>query len=246
MGSFMPSAKHTPVIEKIQFSSAGYDLNGYLHLPPAAHPPVVIGSHGLFSDKDSPKQIALAQNCNQSDMAYFRFDHRGCGESKAPLKIITSLEARCQDLKAAVKMLTSRRDLSDITGFFGSSMGGSVCLSVARDLKALAVVTWAAPLRSTDLVSQSDESGDKPLSPFHKQPFDVAPLIAGLRNTLIIHGNGDETVPLSHAEEIYSRIGDPKKLLVLPGSDHRMSNPNNQQIFLKEATLWLQTFLALD
>ena len=127
-------------------------LKGYLHLPPVTNPPFVIGCHGLFSDKNSPKQIELAKHCNRLNMAYFRFDHRGCGESKASFEAVTSLDGRCTDLKAAANMLRTRDDLGDQMGLFGSSMGGSVCLAVAGDLAAHAVVTWAAPIRSADLV----------------------------------------------------------------------------------------------
>jgi alpha-beta hydrolase superfamily lysophospholipase len=231
------------VIKEIQFLSEPYWLKGYLHLPPAVNPPFVIGSHGLFSDKDSPKQIALARRCNQRQLAYFRFDHRGCGESKAPSHEVTSLEARRTDLKAAVKMLRSRGDLGGHIGLFGSSMGGSVCLSIASELAACAVVTWAAPIRSADLKAQPDLKSGSLKSPFEKDPFDISPAIAGLRNILIFHGDADQTVPIDHAHEISTRASDPKKLVVFSKSDHRMSHIADQQAFAQEAARWFQTFL---
>lgn len=231
------------MIKEIQFLSETFWLKGYLHLPSAVKPPFVIGSHGLLSDKDSPKQIALAQHCNQRQMAYFRFDHRGCGESEAPFNAVTSLEARCTDLKAAAKMLASRPDLGTRMGLFGSSMGGSVCLSVARKLAARAVVTWAAPIRSAGLISQPDKANGGPASPFEKHPFDIAPALAGLRNILIFHGDADQIVPIAHAQEIAARAHDPKKLVVFSQSDHRMSRPADQQTFAREAARWFQFFL---
>jgi esterase/lipase len=234
---------HSEIIEEIQFASEDFWLKGYLHLPPTTHPPCVIGSHGLLSDKDSPKQIALAKHCNAHHMAYFRFDHRGCGESKAPFDTVASLAARCADLIAAANMLRSRGDLSSHLGLFGSSMGGSVCLAVARELSADAIVTWAAPLRSTDLVSQHTKTTVDSNSPFEKHPFDILDSIAGLQHILIVHGDADETVPLSHAHEIYEHVSEPKNLLVFPQSDHRMGAPSDQQVFIKESTLWFKTFL---
>ena len=237
---------HSEIIEKLQFASEDVLLKGYLHLPSTTHPPCVIGSHGLLSDKDSPKQIALAKHCNAHHMAYFRFDHRGCGESKAPFDTVTSLTARCADLIAAANMLRSRGDLSSHLGLFGSSMGGSVCLSVARELAADAVVTWAAPLRSTDLGSQQTATTSDSNSPFEKHPFDILDSIAGLQHILIVHGDTDHTVPLSHAQEIYEQVNEPKKLLVFSQADHRMSDLSDQQVFVKESTLWLKTFLLND
>ncbi len=239
----MSPSEHTASIKEIQFSSQEFQLNGYLHLPSAPSPPVILGSHGLFSDKDSPKQIALAQRCNQLHMAYFRFDHRGCGDSKAPFEKVTSLQARCADLKAAAKMLTSRSDLGNQIGLFGSSMGGSVCLAVARKLSPLAVVTWGAPLRSTDLVSQTTPPDSGSPAPFEKQPFDLSDQIVGLQNILILHGDADDIVPLSHARQIYDRVSEPKKLHVFARSDHRMSHPPDQQRFINAATIWFQSYL---
>lgn len=245
MGTLVNSKKK-PIIEEIIVEADGFPLIGYLHLPPATSPPFVIGCHGLFSDKNSPKQIELAKHCNRLNMAYFRFDHRGCGESKAPFEVVTSLNARCIDLKSAANMLRARDDLGDQMGLFGSSMGGSVCLSVAGDLAAHAVVTWAAPIRSADLVRQYAQSAVDSEIPFKRNPFDISNRLASLHNILIFHGDADETVPFLHAEEIYERVSDPKKLVAFPFSDHRMSQPADQQAFVQEAILWFKTCLKPD
>jgi alpha-beta hydrolase superfamily lysophospholipase len=70
--------------EEIMFSSDGLCLRGTLHRPSCDLPPVVIGSHGLLSSRRSPKQIALANRCCRYGMAFFRFDHRGVGDSQGP------------------------------------------------------------------------------------------------------------------------------------------------------------------
>ncbi len=242
----MVNSHKNAIVEEIIFSADEFKLRGYLHLPMLKNPPFVIGCHGLFADKNSPKQIELAKHCNQINMAYFRFDHRGCGESSAPFEAVTSLEARCTDLKAAANMLEARDDLGNQMGLFGSSMGGSVCLAAARELSARAVVTWAAPIRSADLVPPHDHPAASPVTPFRNNPFDVCYSLEGLHNILILHGDADETVPLAHAEEIYECVSEPKKLVVFPHSDHRMSRPADQQAFLQEATLWFQRFLLSE
>ncbi len=245
MGTMVNSKKKS-IIEEIIFEADGFTLKGYLHLPRVTTPPFVIGCHGLFSDKNSPKQIELAKHCNRLNMAYFRFDHRGCGESRAPFEVVTSLDARCTDLESAANMLKARDDLGDQMGLFGSSMGGSVCLATARDVAARAVVTWAAPIRSADLVAPHQHPAGRLDIPFKRDPFDIRIPLAGLCNILIFHSAADETVPPAHAEEIYERVNEPKKLVVLPHSDHRMSQPADQQTFLQQASLWFQTFLKSD
>jgi len=239
----MVNSKKKPVIKEIVFSSDIFLLKGHLHLPPVDRPPVVIGSHGLFSDQNSPKQIQLAQQCNRNNIAYFRFDHRGCGQSQAPFEEVTSLKARCTDLRAAVKMLKDRSDIGVQVGLFGSSFGGVVCLATAQYVKADAIVTWAAPIRSTDLVQNKADSVNREEAsasnhPFKKNPFDISDQLSGIRNILIFHGDADETVPLSHAREIYDRVGQPKKRVVFSQSDHRMSNRTHQRDFIQAATAW--------
>ena len=241
----MVNSKKKPIVEEIEFPSDNFLLNGHLHLPPVEQSAVVIGSHGLYSDQNSPKQIELARQCNRKKMAYFRFDHRGCGQSKAPLDEITSLKARCTDLKAAAKMLRDRNDIGVQVGLFGSSFGGVVCLATARYIKADAIVTWAAPIRSADLVQKktgsdpvSREEAVSPNQPFKKNPFDISDHLSGIQNIVIFHGDADETVPLSHAKEIYERVSQPKKMVVFSQSDHRMSNRAHQKDFIREATMW--------
>ena len=231
------------IVEEILFSSEEFLLKGYLHLPPVSSPPFVIGCHGLHSDKNSSKQIELAYQCNQHGIAYFRFDHRGCGESKAPFEMLTSLAARCRDLKAAAALLKTRDDLGGQMGFFGSSMGGTVCLAVARDADVDAVVTWAAPIRSRDLVKRQANLTTNSDIPFKRNPFDITRQLSGLRNTLVLHGDADENVPLPHAQEIHRHLKAPKKLVVFPQSDHRMSNPADQKKFILQTYDWFKTYL---
>jgi alpha-beta hydrolase superfamily lysophospholipase len=244
----MTASKQKSFIEKITFSSDNFLLKGCLHLPPVSNPPVVIGAHGLFSDKNSPKQIELARGCNRRHIAYFRFDHRGCGQSEAPYKQAISLESRCRDLISAAKMLKMRGDMGSSLGLFGSSLGGAACLAVAHYLEAHAVVTWAAPIRSAAAfkapVLRADPVTPADLSnPFEKNPFDISDRLQDTTHILIFHGDADETVPLSHAEEIFKLVSRPKKLVVFPRSDHRMSHPSDQQKFIRQASRWFQDYL---
>jgi alpha-beta hydrolase superfamily lysophospholipase len=241
----MVNSPKKSIVEEISFTSGHFVLKGCLHLPPVDRPPLVIGLHGLFSDKNSPKQIQLAQQCNRNGIAFFRFDHRGCGESDAPFEEKTSLNARCTDLIAVVNMLKARADLGAKFGLFGSSMGGTVCLAVARDIKPVALITWAAPIRSIDIVeSRADRTNTgNPHTPFKNNPFDISDRLSNIRNILIIHGEADETVPLTHAAEIFELVKEPKKLILFPHSDHRMSRPTDQQEFVHRAASWFQSYL---
>jgi dienelactone hydrolase len=230
----------------IQFTADGFQLKGTLHLPAADNPPVVIGCHGLLSDRSSPKQIALAEACNALGLAFFRFDHRGCGESAGLLEAVTSLEGRASDLLHAIRMLESRPGLGKQIGLFGSSMGGAVCLRVASEREIAAVVTFAAPVRSLPLkrLSRPDASPERSrIASVLREAFELGGTLGRVRNILVVHGEADDVVPLTHAHEIVDQAGEPKRLLVQKGGDHIMSAATHQTKFIREASLWLSNGL---
>ena len=241
----MFESKPGVMIKEITFLSDGFELHGTLHLPAAERPPVVIGSHGLLSSSSSLKQIALARKCTAAGIAYFRFDHRGRGKSEGVFKEVTSLEARCTDLVCAIKCIQSRTDIGNTLGLFGSSMGGAVCISVASTFAVNALVTVAAPVRSDSIIEALKKRSDsKSLKPLFEEKFlksDLSEKLAGLHHILIFHGDSDNVVPPSNAQEIYSKAGSPKKLIMQKDGDHRMSNKAHQENFIKEAARWFQT-----
>ena len=231
--------------KNITFSSNGFILRGTLHLPAIERPPVVIGSHGLFSSSSSPKQIALAKQCNACGIAFFRFDHRGCGQSNGIFKDVTSLEARCNDLISAIKIIQNRKDTGSRIGLFGSSMGSAACISVAAIFDVDSIVINAAPVHNKSIIEAMEKSGkaDALNPPFDKKylQWDISDKLSDLHHILIFHGDSDDLVPLSNAKEIYEKAGDPKKLIIQKGGDHRMSNKTHQETFVRESSLWFKS-----
>ncbi len=241
-------AEIKPTVKEIYFYSDGLRLAGSLHLPARKHPPVVIGCHGLYSSRRSPKQIALADGCCKLGIAYLRFDHRGCGDSQGDFERDTSLEARCRDLAAAAAFIRERADMGQCIGLFGSSMGGAVCLNAAGELDIRTLVTFAAPVCSDLGEKNRPPEGlrREPSAIFldsAKRQFDITPRLAGIANILIVHGQADDVVPVAHAREIYRRAGEPKKLVIQPGGDHPMSDASHQQAFMEAALQWFQSAL---
>jgi hypothetical protein len=232
------------IVKTISFISDGFHLNGFLHLPSSRRPPVVIGSHGLYSSSSSPKQIELANQCNRLGIAYFRFDHRGCGGSEGTFEEVTSLEARCRDLADAVAVILRSNDTDHRFGLFGSSMGGTVCLNVAGELDADVLVTFAAPVRSRIQQNGSPKSGVSDISEIfldaRKRSFDITDRLPDICNILIFHGDADAVVPVSHAEEIFNLAKQPKKLIKQNQGDHPMSHQAHQKVFISEASLWFK------
>jgi alpha-beta hydrolase superfamily lysophospholipase len=233
----------------IIFSSDGFLLKGMLHLPETSLPPVVIGSHGLLSNSYSPKQIALARECNAHGIAYFRFDHRGCGQSDGVFNEITSLNGRRNDLISAVNTIQMRNDIGKRIGLFGSSMGGTVCISVADVLDIDAWVTYASPVRSNSVTTALKKSDDsekiKPLLDQEYLTWDISDQLKYLHHIYILHGDSDRIVPPTNAHEIYTKSNNPKKLIIQKGGNHLMSNKKHQKDFLREAVNWYKKWLIV-
>jgi len=242
--------KNDTICKKIEFLSEGFILRGILHLPSTEHPPVVIGSHGLLSSSESPKQIELARQCNAFGIAFFRFDHRGCGESQGDFAKVTSLGARSKDLLSAVGLMRESADTANHIGLFGSSMGAAACLAIAREARAKTVVTFAAPVRSRSVHGRiekhyniNDTQGS--LDTLNLD-FDISDKLADIHNILIFHGDADTVVPFSNALEIYQKAARPKKLIRQPGGDHMMSQKAHQKHFITEAALWFKSSFGLE
>jgi alpha-beta hydrolase superfamily lysophospholipase len=240
--------KLKPLCRKISFLSDGYLLAGTLHIPAGDRPPVVIGSHGLLSSSDSPKQLALAEGCNRNGIAYFRFDHRGCGTSQGYFPEVTSLQSRAADLRSALGVIRSRPELGERIGLFGSSMGGATCLAVAGEAAVDVVVTYAAPVRGGHIrrtrTGNNDDGGISPLPNGFSLQFDLTDKLSEIHNLLILHGDADSVVPFSDAEQIYRLAGEPKRLIRLEQGDHPMSRKDHQKLFARETLQWLVEELA--
>jgi uncharacterized protein len=232
----------------ISFTSQGFCLKGTLHLPDCHNPPVVVGCHGLMADSSSPKQAALAHMCTASQIAYLRFDHRGCGNSQGAFQKDTSFAGRCQDLRCALDFLDGQNRLGSRRGLFGSSFGGAVCLKVAAERRIDAIVTYAAPI-SSQLISrpglakssagqilQMDDAGTK-------LTFDLAGDLALVNHILVLHGDADEIVVYENARIIHDQAGEPKELITQTGGDHRMSDAGHQKEFIHSAQRWFMRYL---
>lgn len=236
----------------LAFSADGRKLVGTLYQPAAQNPPIVFGSHGLLGTRKSPKQIQMARLCLANGWAFFSFDHRGCGESQGNSSDTPDFAGRCSDLKHAVKFILKRYDFNAMVGLFGSSMGGAVCLGVASDVPVHSLIVYAAPIRTGPLPGM-DAAGELPVDipgvpsgvwrcpAFH---FDVTEHLSRIRHILIVHGDADPVVPVSHAREIYEAVGNPKKLMILKQGDHPMSRPVHQKQFFQEAGAWFRRDFA--
>ena len=227
----------------------GITLSAVLH-EPAGVPrwPAVVAAHGLLSGKASDKYLRLGAALPQHGIALCRFDFRGCGESGGALADAT-LSAWLRDLQAVVAWVRGRERFGGRLGIMGSSMGGflGVC-AAAADRGVGATVAWATPVALHDLAARQDVVRESGLGePFLAELRSGRMLEApeGVANLLIIHGDGDDVVPVEHAHLLWKRAADPKRLEILTGADHRILDPGQRDRAVALTVAWCRERLAM-
>jgi dipeptidyl aminopeptidase/acylaminoacyl peptidase len=233
--------------EAVSIPSSSGMLAGVIHHPRRESKGYIITSHGLLSNKDSDKFIALGERFAEEGFTVLRFDFGGCGRSEGTIAD-TTVTGRKEDLLAALAFMQRRLSGSaQPIGLLGSSMGGFVSLLVAscRD-EIKAVAAWATPFCFEELRKGiTHSSGDIIKDGF----FDDARLYAAesfvprVRNLLIIHGDGDETVPLHHARRLYDQAREPRHLEIIPGADHSITAPEHREKAVAVSLEWFKKWV---
>jgi len=244
--------------EKITFENArGDTLSGVLHHPSTGLNPhgAVILCHGMDSNKNSEKLIFLGRNLAEAGVLALRFDFAYVGESSGKFEDIT-YSGEVEDLEAAFSLIQDRR--AGKTALLGSSMGGTIgLLFAAREPAVAALVTVAAPVHPEKFpqrilsTTQLQEWRERGYTFFNGQRLNVSMLQdlerldvpQSARNVkcpvLILHGDADEVVPVKEAYELHECLSGTKRLSILNGTDHRLSDPALMQRALEESFDWL-------
>jgi fermentation-respiration switch protein FrsA (DUF1100 family) len=232
-------------IEFIRTISEGKKIYGILHLPKDPSPPCVIASHGLFSSKESDKFVALGEFFSAQGIALIRYDHQGCGESEGDLSSTTA-SSRIKDLEAIFELAANHPLLGDRLGLLGSSMGGFISIfKGAADFRVKALALWATPSHLGGTRDREDEQNPSLGDKFYRDldRYDATGTIKKVGNCLLLHGEADELVPLTQAEELYQAAHPPKHLEVFPGGDHRFTDSLHRLRAIRISLEWFQKYL---
>jgi pimeloyl-ACP methyl ester carboxylesterase len=223
--------------------------------------PTIVLCHGMMSAKEGTKQKAFARTLQKSGFSVLRFDFSVCGESEGRFEEITFAQ-EVDDLRSAVAWVR-QRDAGPI-GLVGSSMGGAVAILYAsRDPGVKALVTLAAvgnPARLADRMEDlkrmtlewkaqgfqlgaEGEPGERFFEDAKKQDVLRAARLLTMP-LLVMHGDEDEVVPVEDAFAIHTNAGGPKALKILPGVDHRFTDPKALEEAMLAATDWFKRHLT--
>ncbi|MBU2536280.1 MAG: lysophospholipase, partial [Chloroflexi bacterium] len=199
----------------------------------------------------------LAERMCREGFAVFIFNFRGTGESGGNF----DLAGWARDLKAAIDYLWELPELDRAhLSLLGFSGGAAIAIYVAaNDKRVSCVAACACPaeftflsgvdapqkvvdyFRGIGIIRDEDfpESAEKWLNGFNEvRPIDY---IAGIapRPLLLVHGNKDETVDVSHARRLYEKAGELKQLVIIDGAGHRLRQDERA---MKQVIGWLRNY----
>ena len=223
------------------------EVAGVLHLPEAGRGrwPCVVACHGMGASKDSDKYLLLGRELPSAGLALARFDFRGSGESGGRPEDAT-IETRMADLEGVLDHLAKRPELDGRFGLLGSSLGGYVALWAASRVTAGApvpVVTWNAPAALRELAhADPGESGAALVAEVRRGLRAEPP--TGVARVLVIQADRDEVVPPAHGRVLFDRARDPRRLHVIAGADHRLTEPTHRREAVEESRRWLLAHLS--
>lgn len=228
-------------VERFSIAVEGSQVVGVLHLPSSTPAACVVACHGMGACKDSDKYLLLGRDFPEAGLALARFDFRGSGESGGLYRDAT-VASRMADLEAVLDHLQGHECLNGRFGLIGSSLGGFIALWVAAGRGAsMPVVTWNAPASLAELASSRSDDVTSPGAAL------VAEVCAGRRvetpggasHLLVVQGEGDLVVPPEHGRILFERAAEPREICLLPGADHRLSDPLHRLEAVKRSRDWL-------
>lgn len=224
----------------------GLELAGVIHRPTGTAAAGVVICHGMLSNKDSSKHIAIAEGLADRGLCALRFDFQGRGDSPGDLMEL-SFTRQVDEALAALACLRVATGL-DRFGLVGSSMGGAVGVLVAsRAEQALSALVTMATVGRTDRMGLRIV-GEKGLAVWERkgflrlndEPVGWSLVEDGRRHNLperaaqvrcpwlILHGERDEIVPLDDARALQAVAGETARFEVLSDADHRFSDPSHK------------------
>jgi uncharacterized protein len=191
-------------------------------LPQPPWPGIVI-AHGAGSRKENHADFARLAAAN--GWVALSFDARGHGASEGEMS-----SGAIDDLVRMARLLAAHEGVDHRrVAVRGSSMGGFLAIHAAAVAPEIAGVIAICPAGEEHL-GRGVRRGELEMrvgDPLALEAWlaghdlrDAVERIAG-RPLILLHAEGDDQIPSDWSEELYERAGEPRKLIVVPGGDHR-------------------------
>jgi pimeloyl-ACP methyl ester carboxylesterase len=249
--------------EDVQFASRvdAVTLEGWLLLPPetlsARRPLVVVHGKGVDRTREADNHILdIAAALVRDGHQVLLFDLRGSGQSGGEHYTLGAKEV--WDMGGAIDFLAQHGLAGDGVDVLGYSMGGaSALLDADGEPLVRAVVEDSAYAELGDLIDdQLPKASHLPslftpgtvllarplvgIDLYSIRPVDhVAALALHGVPLLVIHGEADTTIPVTHAHRIAAAYGPAVRTLIVPGAEHVRSYESDPQAYLDTLTRFL-------
>lgn len=199
-------------------------------------PPVVLFLHGLWGSKEGHHWVV--KTLIEKGYAVLRIDLPGHGESKYPLSLDIN-----KTIKATIDYLKSRNDIDiDRIGIMGISLGGYTVLKSGDDERLTTIVDIAGfyafsqeeikkinAILKRMMLSVTGIS-EKKLMELSGQ-LTLSGVIKKIKcPVLIIHGEKDNIVPVSHAQRIYDELQCEKQIHIFPEEGHNFVGKQDELV----------------
>lgn len=258
------------VREAVTLMNKGEKIFGIFHRPVNREKvPAVLFCYGFAGNKCGKYRllVRLAEDLVKNGIAVLRFDYRGAGDSEGDFLDMT-VEGKISDIQTCLEYLQKDSQIdSQRIGLFGRSLGGAIAIAAARkNTFVKSLVLWAPVYNSVPWqklwdsfqTQRLDEKqkhqiqnlpGGIPNLTFLKQFFQLSleNELKFLKEIPLLHIEGDQdTIVQSEHGQAYrlARKGlDNTKFLTLPNSDHDFSDGADQEVAIKETSLWFQKTL---
>lgn len=235
-------------MKKISFkNSKEKELAGILHIPKEPTDSIIIIAHGFTSNKDRERLIKIAGTYAENGLAALRFDFGGSGES---YETEINIENQVDDLKSAIKFVKGKG--YNKIGLQGESLGGLISLLVypAYNEEIKTMVLWAPVTKGKDklkevliqerlsekdlekkgyIIKKKDNREFKISKKYfeERQSINRTKILSKIKcPVLILHGDEDETIPLSDSKEALQYLKD-AQLEIIKGGDHKLDEKIN-------------------
>ncbi len=244
--------------KKIKFEGAFGDmLSARLDMPEESEPKAYVLFAHCFTCSKNLKAIGnISRALTDEQLAVFRFDFTGLGESKGDFAD-TNFSSNVDDLVKAAEYL--EQEFSAPAILVGHSLGGAAVLQAAHRIKdCKAVVTIAAPCNPEHVkknfgakLDEIQTEGEAEVSlvgrsfTIKKQFLDD---LNGLkmdkrireldRALLILHSPTDKTVGIDNAGHIFKHAKHPKSFISLDTADHLLSEQRDSIYAGTLAAIW--------
>jgi dipeptidyl aminopeptidase/acylaminoacyl peptidase len=245
------------------FMNEGEQLAGTVHLPGGADPfPAVVLCHGFTGQRMESHLlfVKMSRALEEAGIASLRFDFRGSGESDGRFQDMT-VEGEVSDALKAFETVLAMPEIDEKrVGVLGLSLGGCVAACVTGfETRAKSTALWSAVADLPETIGQRlteeakqalvadgflDFDGHAVGRRFFDtmKALDPLQLVAKSSNPLlIVHGSGDETVPVEHADRYQQAATHGSRQvekLIVDGADHTFTSLRWEAEVIERTVKW--------